>query len=372
MKRTAILSRRRFLETASIAAATLVARPQETLASGSSKLHFAIVGSMGCASKLHLYSFRGKDWQWLQTLPTKSPVAVLLHPNQETLYVLNQIDEHEGLPRGTVETYRLHRGNGALTLQSRQPLSLSATSPRHMALSPAGDSLVVAVAGGGAYNLLPVHTNGELGRVSRQRKETGSGPIPGHQDSSHPQTVLFAPRSNIVVASDLGADRLSIFSIERGIELTSRIAMPQGSGPRNLAFHPEGQRLFVDHALEGALSVFSWNHASPISAPSLTPSATTRGPFGDALAIHPAGKALYAAGRGLITAWSIRDSGPILPMQSIAAGPVRSLTICPDLQTLSASTPTGVIHLDIASTDGLLSNLRLAASVPEAHSILFL
>ncbi len=366
MKLTVTLSRRRFLETASLAAATAAARPQKAFASWQPKSHLAIVGCMGRASSLHLYSVHGNDWRLLQTLPTKSPVAMLLHPNQETLYVLNQIDEHEGLPRGTVEAYKLNCVKGKLELHSRQPLSLSAVAPRHMALSPAGDSLVVAVAGGGAYNLLPIHPNGEPGRVAHQRKETGSGPVRGHQDAAHPQTVIFAPQSKTVLASDLGCDRLSLFSLDHGIELISRIAMPQGSGPRNLTFHPDGKRLFVDHALEGALSVFTWNPTSPAS----NPRTLTRGPFGDALAIHPAGEVLYAAGQGAITVWRVRDSGSIALLQSIAAPHVSSLSL--SAHTLSASTPLGVLQFDIASIDGRLSNSRIAASVPDVGSIVFL
>jgi 6-phosphogluconolactonase (cycloisomerase 2 family) len=163
---------------------------------------------------------------------------MLLHPNQRTFYVLNQVDEHEGLPRGTVEAYQVNRSSAAITRLCRQPLSLSAIGPRHMALSPDGASLVIAVAGGGAYNVLPILQDGRLGRVSSKRKVTGSGPVAGHQAASHPQAVLFTPGEKTIIASDLGADRLDVFSLEPGIELTSRISLTPGSGPRNLAIHP--------------------------------------------------------------------------------------------------------------------------------------
>jgi 6-phosphogluconolactonase len=381
MTRKQILNRREFLGTASIAAVGTAAWPRSLLASSSQQPRFGIVGSMGHASGLHLYSVRRHDWQLLQDVPVKAPVSMLLHPNQKTLYVLNQIDEHEGLPRGTVEAYQLKPSSGEITLLTRQPLSLSAIAPRHMALSPEGTSLVVAVAGGGAYNVLPVFEDGRLGRVLSQRKETGSGPVPGRQAASHPQAIVFVPDENRMIASDLGSDRLSVFFIEpeiaQGLELTARLALPPGSGPRNLALHPGGKLLFVDHALTGALSVFERNGSvlTPL------PDSSIQGPFGEALVMHPSGNFLYAAGQGSITAlhidasapsYSTSGSGPIHALQSILVGSVRSLALHPSGALLSATTPNGVLQFDIATTSGRLANPQFVASIPGAHSILFL
>ena len=46
------------------------------------------------------------------------------------LFAVNEIDEFQGLPTGSVESYRIEPSAGHLGLISRVPLSLSATMPR--------------------------------------------------------------------------------------------------------------------------------------------------------------------------------------------------------------------------------------------------
>jgi len=82
---------------------------------------------------LHVFSLRNGVWSRIQRVPSRAPACILLSPAQRTLYVANDVDVHEGLPRGTVEAFDIDPGNGWLTLLGRQPLSLSATHPRHMA-----------------------------------------------------------------------------------------------------------------------------------------------------------------------------------------------------------------------------------------------
>ena len=121
-------TRREFLR----GAAGVVALPH--LPSGVAAAQFAYVASG--EGVLHVFSLRGEQLTRIQRVPSRAPACVLLSPSQRTLYVTNEVDVHEGLPRGTVEAYHVDSLDGRLTLLSRQPLSLSATLPRHMALSP--------------------------------------------------------------------------------------------------------------------------------------------------------------------------------------------------------------------------------------------
>lgn len=86
-----------------------------------------------------------------------SPVALAAHPGGRFLYVVNAVGEYEFLPRGTVETY-----DSELRLLATTPLSLSGIFPSDIALSPDGRYAVVAIAGGRAYNVLPVDRDGVL------------------------------------------------------------------------------------------------------------------------------------------------------------------------------------------------------------------
>ena len=147
---------------------------------------------VGCGDdSLRVFRLQGEVWTQIQRVPSQAPACVLLSPAQQTLYVANEVDEHEGLARGTVEAFHIRPEDGRLTLLSRTALSLSATRPRHMAVSPDGKLLAVAAYGGGIYNLVAIAQDGSLGQVSSIFKDAGCGPHAQLQASAHPHTLLF-------------------------------------------------------------------------------------------------------------------------------------------------------------------------------------
>src|ERR1700722_15968698 len=156
-------TRREFLR----GAAGIVALKQFPQAMGAPR--FAYVG---CGDdSLRVFRLQGESWTQIQRVSSRAPACVLLSPAQQTLYVANEVDEHEGLPRGTVEAFHVDGLDGRLTLLSRQPFSLPATRPRPMALSPDGGLLAVAACGGGIYNLFSIAKDGSLGPPGRIFKD---------------------------------------------------------------------------------------------------------------------------------------------------------------------------------------------------------
>src|ERR1700753_1766864 len=148
-------TRREFLR----GAAGIVAVHQLPKAMGTTR--FAYVG---CGDdSLRVVRVQGEFWRQIQRVPSRAPAYLLLSASQQTLYVVNDVDEHEGQARGTVEALHIHPEDGRLTLLSRTALSLSATRPRHMAVSPDGELLAVAAYGGGIYNLVAIAQDGSLG-----------------------------------------------------------------------------------------------------------------------------------------------------------------------------------------------------------------
>ena len=146
-------------------AAGVVALPHlpHAVASAPSR-HFAYVASG--EGSLHVFRLHGEVWTRIQQVPSPAPAHVLLSPAQRTLYVANEVDVHERLPRGTIQAFHVDPFDGRLTLLGRTPLSLSATHPRHLALSPDGKLLAVAAYGGAIYNLFRIAEDGSLGQPS--------------------------------------------------------------------------------------------------------------------------------------------------------------------------------------------------------------
>ena len=142
------------------------------------------VGSFGAADAgtLHLLHIQRDKTRLLNTHPSARPAAIVRHPFRPLLYVANDVSLYQHQPRGTVETFAFDPATGRLELVGRQPLSLSATQPRSLAISPDGRSLLVAAFGGGAYNVLPgrrigpaisTFSHSQAGRARRARDATG-------------------------------------------------------------------------------------------------------------------------------------------------------------------------------------------------------
>jgi len=287
-------------------AAGMVALPHLPLgAVAAPSPQFAYVASG--EGSLHVFRLRGEVWTTTQRVPSPAPACILLSPAQRTLYVANDIDAHEGLPRGTVEAFHIDPLDGRLTLVGRTPLSLSATHPRHLALSPDGKVLAVAAYGGAIYNLFPIAEDDSLGQPSSIFKQAGCGPHAQSQASAHPHTLLFDAGGRHLLSSDFGSDRLSVFAVEGGrLQRHMQLATAEGSGPGACALHPAGSVFYAWHTLQSTLACYRYDGASGSIGDTLQrlsfPTASLH-----ALALHPSGRMLYTTqeNRNELRAWHV-------------------------------------------------------------------
>jgi 6-phosphogluconolactonase len=270
-------------------AAGLVALPY--LPSPSSS--FAYIASGGGA--VHVLLVQGERWTKIQQVSSPAPACVLLSPSQQTLYVANEVEAHEGLPRGAVEAFRIDPLDGRLTLLSRRPLSLSATRPRHMALSPDGKVLAVAAYGGGIYNVFSVAEDGSLVRSASIFKDAGCGGDPQLQGAAHPHSLVFDSSGRRLLASDFGSDRLSVFAVEDGrLQRLAQRPTGRGSGPGATVLHPGGSLLYAWHELEGTLACYRYDAASGTMGDAVQRHSFPSSSAGT-LAMHPSGRMLYTS-----------------------------------------------------------------------------
>jgi 6-phosphogluconolactonase (cycloisomerase 2 family) len=317
-----------------------------------------------------VFAIRGERWTPVQTIPSEHPTALALHPSQHFLYAVNEIDSYQGLPLGTVEAYGIDPRGGHLTLLNRQPLSLSGTLPRHLAVSPDGRNVVVALHGGGAYNVLPIGADGLLGKVSGIVKEIGSGPNQQHQEASHPQMVIFDTTGHHLLGTDLGSDRLNVFALDGDkLSIRDRSATQPGSGPRHMALHPAGHLLYVANHLESSISCYGYDVANGKLRGRLCHETLLRNGLGS-LTIHPSGQFLYASHRRAetgspshegIAAWRIHPTtGALMPIQlSIEGLPcMNAMIMLPDGAGLLALSQEydSVVHLSIDPVSGRLGD----------------
>lgn len=349
-------SRRLFLQSlASLSAAAVLPADGSAHSRGPAGPAVAYVGG-----REHLQAFRMGHTRWhlAQSLPTRRAAFLAVHPNRRFLFAVNDVDQHSDLPAGAVESYSIDPASGQLTLLNRRTLSLSATRPRHLAITPEGGHLIVAAYGGGAYNVLPVSRSGELGAVSQILKQMGCGPHPVKQTTAHPHSLAVHPAGKFIFATDLGSDRMNVFTSAAG-QLTriSQLQFPPGYGPSRLVIHPAGSLLFVQSELHGLLSCYRFE-AAPCQ---LRPLASRTLSQGTPLAIHPSGRVLFATddrSPGVLTAWQIDEqSGLLASIGSVETGRVHSLVLSRDgrsLYLLRATPDAAAVHipLDTAGRPG--------------------
>ncbi|TWF91804.1 6-phosphogluconolactonase (cycloisomerase 2 family) [Streptomyces brevispora] len=138
-------------------------------------------------------------------------------------------------------------------------------SPTHLAL--AGGHLITANYGSGSVTVLPVLADGSIGAACSVLQHEGSGPDTGRQQGPHAHQVLPDPSGNWVLSVDLGTDSVRICALDPdtgALRLHGETLLRPGSGPRHLAFHPEGAHAYVLNELEPTLTVCRWDAAAGV------------------------------------------------------------------------------------------------------------
>ncbi len=348
---------------------------------------FAYIGSW--ERGIQVFCVEEDRWKLSQTIASDKPSCLALHPSRNFLYAVNEIDEYQGLPTGTVEAYSIDDRDGRLILLNRQPLSLSAIAPRYLTVSPDGSRLIVAVHGGGSYNVLPVRADGSLERVSGILKQVGSGPNLDRQHASHPQMVLFDTTQHRILSADLGSDRLNVFTLAEGrLNVAHRHATEPGSGPRLIALHPSGRILYVMNELNASISCFEYDAASGrildrLHHQRLHATASLKTVVATTMAMHPSGNFLYtccsrsSAGSSTnsrIAAWSIDSATGKLDLLQESGKWIQSSyleIIVPAQNALFILSQTeGIFRLDLDPMSGLLDKAVQVATVSAPKSIL--
>ena len=343
---------------------------------------FVYVGADACIA---VYATAGGKWLLRQTVPCEKAASLAIHPSGRFLYAAHAVERFQNLPRGAVGAYAIHPASGRLTLLNRQPLSLSATSPRSLAIAPDGRHLVVAAYGGGAYNLLPIAGDGALQRVSGILKQTGAGADPQTQSCSHPHTAIFDSSGQFLIGSDFGSDRLNVLAVRDGELLgCNRRDTAPGSGPSSLVLHPAGDRLYAMNLIAGSIACHPYDPTSGRIGAPLQVISTGRvskrcGFVSSALQFHPRGRALYAVdgsypSEQAIASWRVDPlSGFLLPLERwrCAARSISSLSLTPGAASLLLTDRMAnrVLRLHLDPVTGAMGRAELAAELASPLSI---
>jgi 6-phosphogluconolactonase (cycloisomerase 2 family) len=362
-------TRRQFSQLLAACAATSVFGRRTQVATQHEHPGFAYIASAANGGSIHAFQVSNPRWQPLQSIPAASPTHLEQHPTRPILYAVHNVALWNNLPRGAVSAYRIDADTGHLTLLNTQPLSLSATSPRHAAISPNGLSLLVAAEGGGICNLLPIAPDGTLQPPAAIRKEFGLIDSRSPKTST-PRQILFHPDGDSVLTADPGQESISAFAIgANSITLKHRTRIHPGAGPSHLALSPSGRTAYALHATEGSIAVCSIEPAH-LSATQIF---TAQHSSPALMAMHPSGRFLVTASAGKLTILSIKPSNGYLSRYGSVPHrePPAFLAFDPPGAHLLTASTSQILQMPFESASGAIIAPRAVARVEAATGILF-
>jgi 6-phosphogluconolactonase len=274
------------------------------------------------------------------------------------LYAANEANDASA----AVSSFLMDPATGAL--HPINQVTATAAGPCYVSLDAAGEVAFVADYAGSAIASYRVNPDGSLSQpvehIDYKDPKFGKrGPVAARQDVPHPHSVHLSPDNRFLLVNDLGSDEISVFPIEPGAHLGQPALFSNdrpGSGPRHIAFHPNGRWVYSINEIDSTIDRFLWSTTSQHTTGPHTSSSHTvpqglliySGQFVKTIApgypaakntaaevaLSPDGNFLYASNRGedSLVVFSIGDEGKLDLVQRIPCGgkTPRQFTLSPD------------------------------------------
>jgi 6-phosphogluconolactonase len=308
-----------------------------------------------------------------------------LSPEQNYLFAINQ-ERWEETRNSTVSSFAVDAAT--LALEAINSQSSEGRGICHIHCSKDGGQIFAANYGSGHASALPVNEKGEIQPASSVVIGEGTGPNERRQEGPHAHQVMLDPGQNFLLVPDLGIDKVLIyaFDAESGA-LTPNPAqpsfnLPPGSGPRHLAFHPNGNYLYVVNELNSTLTACSYQGSDGtitlLNSESTVEKDHEGMKYPAAVRVHPKGKYVYASTRGensCISTFEIKEDGRVSRIQVMEQVPnwPRDFNVDPSGKwMLVAGERSHEIRLyRIDPRTGLLSETPSVLELPAPANVLF-
>ena len=302
--------------------------------------------------------------------PTVDPTWVVFSDDGRYVYAACEGDE------GAVAALEMSPA-GELSLLNIQPTGGAETC--HVAVVNGGTHLVAANYTSGSVSVHPILPDGTLGGRTCLVQHEGSGPDPDRQAGPHAHMIAEDPSGRVVFAVDLGTDTLYGYALDAAtgtLTETSRTVLRPGFGPRHLAFHPNGEVVYVLGELGFEVAVCAYDAAAgSLTVVSTLPVIEDGEPGTDypsGIRVAPDGRFLYAAvrGRDKLLTFALPDPRKPELVSTVATGGSwpRDMVLSPDGTLLFSANQLSnelvVFRLDPLNGVPRATGARLAIPAP--------
>ncbi|SFT87414.1 6-phosphogluconolactonase, cycloisomerase 2 family [Actinopolyspora lacussalsi subsp. righensis] len=255
---TNALNRRTFLASLSAAGAAAAALPTAAAARTGGDHRPAYLGSFSWTdppgrgfdvASHDLSSGQLRPIRSLEGVPDASWLA--FSPDRHVLYTTNEL-----VPDGTVTALSLWDPRHPRIINTR---SSRGAGPTHLSVHPSGRFLLTANYTDGTVAVHRLEVDGGVGESTDLVRHTSEPRAP------HAHQVITDPSGRWVVAVDLGADAVFTYRLDTAsgeLHRNQRLSAPTGSGPRHLAFHPDGRHAYLLNELASTVTVLRWDAAA--------------------------------------------------------------------------------------------------------------
>jgi 6-phosphogluconolactonase len=259
-------------------------------------------------------------------LAAQSPVYFVIHPDGKHLYTCNSIGKTQDQPGGGVSAYSIDPKTAHLTFINQK--NTGGIGPAYVSVDHTGRFCLIANYGAGSVSVFAIEPDGSLGARTAFDQHTGSSVNPDRQKAPHAHSIRLDLSNRFALVPDLGVDKVYIyrFNSDDGSLAPNDppfAALPPGSGPRHIAFHPNGKLIYVSNEIANTVAAFAWDsdkgQMTELQTISSLPADYKGSDTCAEIGVRPDGKFLYVSNRGSDTVgvFSIDDSGRLTPVQQI-------------------------------------------------------
>lgn len=246
-----------------------------------------------------------------------SPSWICFNAAGDRAYAVNEIDGFGGGKQGSVTAFARDAGTGEL--RQLNVVGSVGTAPVFAQVHPSGRFLLVANYGTGQVVVLRIEADGSLGAVTDVQAPQGTlGPtkaaaaapgsfaFSGHT-GSHAHMVATDPSGRFVLSTDLGYDRIYVWTLDGTTGKLAPAAQPSfatttaGAGARHFAFRPDGRVVYVAFEEASQIGVYRFDPATGAATPMQTvgtlPAGFTGSSFASSVCASRDGRFVYCGNR---------------------------------------------------------------------------